>query len=549
MKTKVFKRMKKASALLTALVICSIFSLFVVYYLSLIEQQGLLNSRSQTWNMAIAITEAGIEEGLENLNDNGSNLGQAPWSYLGGITYYRSNTLPDGSSYTVFITNTAPNPVVVARAYVQQSTLVNLAQNISAAFCAAGGVSTGPTTVTRAVMVNCSKTSLFQAPLVARKNINLNGNNIATDSYASCDPTKSVNGQYVPGFYSGDHGDVASNQGLIDSISGGNANIYGVAHTGTNTSGQPTVSIGPNGAVGSHLWQAANKGLEPGWVLEDANFTFPDTTFPNTGGYLTATGGVMIVSSNMVTTSYNTNLVPLGASSTNYSTTYVIKDTFPAPGTYIGTPVKVANKYDYYQITGILNYTHTVYSTNEVYSTNNYDNIFWGTTDGSTASYVANSLSGQTMVIGPNVVVALPNGLNMSGNDTFTIMPFANVLGTPVAAPAGANVAVYSGGTSCAIGGNGVINQPGYPIDFVLFCAPTVTSFSLSGNGAFCGVLVAPTVDLTLNGGGSNPIDFIGCAMVNSATLNGHFHFHYDECLANYKNDPRYLITAWNEIP
>ena len=36
--------------------------------------------------------------------------------------------------------------------------------------------------------------------------------------------------------------------------------------------------------------------------------------------------------------------------------------------------------------------------------------------------------------------------------------------------------------------------------------------------------------------------------MVNSATLNGHMNFHYDECLANYKNNPRYLITAWNEF-
>jgi hypothetical protein len=36
---------------------------------------------------------------------------------------------------------------------------------------------------------------------------------------------------------------------------------------------------------------------------------------------------------------------------------------------------------------------------------------------------------------------------------------------------------------------------------------------------------------------------------VNSATLNGHFNFHFDECLANYKNNPRYLITGWNEIP
>src|SRR5690349_9442968 len=187
MKTKIFKRMKQAaSALLTALIICSVFSLFVVYYLSLIEQQNMLNARSQTWNMAIAITEAGVEEGLEHLNDNTVNLGLAPWSYLGSSTYYRSNTLSDGSAYTVFITNTA-SPVVVSRAYVKVKTFLTMSKGISAGFFAAAGVSTQPQTLSRTVMVNCTRSSLFLVPLVARKNINLNGNNIATDSYSSCD--------------------------------------------------------------------------------------------------------------------------------------------------------------------------------------------------------------------------------------------------------------------------------------------------------------------------------------------------------------------------
>lgn len=516
MKTKIFKRMKRAaSALLTALIICSVFSLFVVYYLSLIEQQNLLNTRSQTWNMAIAITEAGVEEGLEHLNENTANLGLAPWSFLGGNTYYRSNTLPDGNSYTVFITNTLPNPIVVARAYVQANG-ISIAQNSSIGFFAAGGISTAPTTVTRAVRVNCTKNSLFLYPLMAKKTINLNGNNISTDSYSSCDLTKSRNGQYDPTVYVGDNGDIASNLGIVDAISGGNANIYGHAHTGTNSSAG-SITLGPNGAIGSHTWQASNKGIEPGWAMYDANFTFPDTTFPNTGMYSSPTGGVLVVSNlTSVTTPYS-----------------------PNPGTYVGT-ITTSKSH------GITSYTYNVLAP----QTNNYDTILWGTTDiNNTNCYTVNSLSGQTIIIGDNVVLALPNGLNMSGSDSITVMPAAYVVGAPTSCPPGANVQVYCGGTSCAIGGNGVINQPGLPIDFILYCAPTVTTFSLSGNAGFTGILVAPTVDLTLNGGGSTPTDFIGCAMVNSATLNGHFKFHYDECLSNYKNSPRFLITAWNEIP
>jgi hypothetical protein len=184
-----------------------------------------------------------------------------------------------------------------------------------------------------------------------------------------------------------------------------------------------------------------------------------------------------------------------------------------------------------------------------LYFTNTYNNILWGSTDlGVTNSYVANSLSGSTIIVGDNVVLALPNGLSMSGQDSISIMPFGNVVGTSPTAPAGANVIVYAAGTSCTIGGNGVANQPGFPIDFILYCAPSVTTLNVGGNFGFNGVLVAPYANMTVNGGGNNTMDFVGCAMVNSATLNGHVNFHYDECLANYLNNPRYLITAWNEV-
>src|SRR5260221_7046849 len=136
-------------------------------------------------------------------------------------------------------------------------------------------------------------------------------------------------------------------------------------------------------------------------------------------------------------------------------------------------------------------YAYTLYNTNTVYSTNTYNNILYGSTDLSkTNCYIANSLSGQTIVVGDNVILALPNGLSMSGNDSISVLPFANVMGSSSTAPAGATIQVYSGGTSCTIGGNGVFNQPGYAADFILYCAPTVTTFTLNGNGGFNGVVV-----------------------------------------------------------
>jgi hypothetical protein len=462
MKTKTFKRVKQtASALLTALLICSTFSLFVVYYLSLIEQQSLLSNRSQIWNMAIAITEAGVEEGMEQLNDNYSNLGAAPWSSLSGNVYYRSNTLPDGSSYTVYITNNA-TPVVVARAYVQVGSFLS-AQNgspgFSPGFFAAAGVSTAPTTVTRAVMVTCLKPNNFTAAVAVKTDIDLKGNGVYTDSFDSTNPAKSTNGQYDSSKYTGDKGDIASNGGVTDSVSIQNGNIYGKVHTGV---GCP-VTVGPNGGVGTHAWQSSNTGFEPGYVIPDANFTFPDTTFPNTSSFQPPMAGNVLVGGTM----------------------------------------------------------------------KHYDNILWGGN-----KYVSSALTGSTIVLASglltNVILAMPNG--MTGSENFTVNT-------------GANILIYSGGTSFSAAGNQIINSNGFAGSFIVFCAPTVTTFSLAGNGQFTGVLVAPNADVALKGGGNNNEDFSGMLMANSLVLNGHFRFHYDEALLAAAPNGRFLITSWNEIP
>ena len=65
---------KQAASLVTVLVICAAVSFSVAGYLALITQQSQLSTRSQTWNMAITVSEAGVEEGLQQLNGNSGNL-------------------------------------------------------------------------------------------------------------------------------------------------------------------------------------------------------------------------------------------------------------------------------------------------------------------------------------------------------------------------------------------------------------------------------------------------------------------------------------------
>lgn len=454
--TRRTKRPPHGAALLAALILCTIFSLVLMYYLMLVQQQNGLSVRSQSWNMAMAVAEAGIEDGLEQLNSHPGMLDCDGWHLL-GTAYYRSNALPDGSSYEVYITNGLP-PSVYSRAYVQTMTLSQAASHLG--FATIGLSSLAPTVASRAVVVTCTNGGMFVAALVAKHGINMNGNDVLVDSFNSQDPNMSTNGLYTAS-KAGDHGDIASNDGLYNTINVGNANIYGRAHTGH---GNNTVSIGPNGAVGSHAWQASNTGTaQSGWSLQDANFSFPVTAFPNTSTYLS-----------------------------------------PTNGTYNGV---------------------------------SYDHILAGATGPYTNYYVASNLSGKTIITGSNVVVALPNGLDMDGGDVLTIASQANVV-------------MYVGGSSCTVRGNGILNLPGFASSLMMFCAPSVTSLTLDGNGSMAGVVVAPNAAASLNGSGnSTAVDFSGILMVSSAVLNGHFNFHYDEALRRYTTNSRYIVSSWNEVP
>ena len=532
----------------------------------------------------MAVVEAGVEEGLEQINSNYGNLTADGWTYNGSV-YLQSRSFADGSSYAVSINlSNATYPEITSLANVVPPTLAQAGS--SSFFATVGSPNTSAGALSRAVRVRCSKGNLFTASMVAKENIDLNGNGVASDSYDSSNPAKSTGGRY-DATKAGDMGDVATNGGITNSVNVQNANIYGKVHTGPSC----PVSIGSQGAVGTHAWQATHTGYESGYVLQDANFTFPDTTYPGTTGFLTPLPGNIVTSSNNVTsTSTNTSAypasapggvttntsymvvailpspIPAGLTTNSYSvTTNTLpspvpagtftnsisqsSQTYPPAGTYIGgvttnvvSTGPVAGRGTWFGFNHISGYTYNVktynvpqytytydlYNTNTFYFTNFYDNILLA--DG---KYVSSSLNGKTFISGPNVLLAMPNGL--SGSENFT---FNN----------GANMAVYAAGTSVAISGNNVINPNGFAGSMIVYCAPSVTSFTLNGNGEFTGVLVAPNASLVMNGGGSSAQDFCGALMVKSVRMNGHFQFHYDEALSRTPSNGRFLITSWDEI-
>ena len=619
MKTKLNPSQNCASALLVTLFLITILAVSIAGYLAYTNQQTRLGVRAQTWNMALAVSEAGVEEGLQQLNNNYANLSSDGWTG-NGTTYSISRSFANGDSYTVSIeySNTT-SPTITARAFVNPPAMAQN-QNAPTVFFAAAGANptTSATNVSRAIRVQTSKGSLFLGAMVARHKIDMNGNNVQTDSFDSGDPAKSNNGQYSAA-KAGDKGDVASNDGVTNTVSAGNANIYGHVNTGPGG----TATVGSNGGIGEHAWQATHNGIEPTWLLNNANFTFPNFYLPYNSGLTPGPQDIITISgysngTNNGTTYYNMPNPPgpvsasqtLGPITTNNSTvstsvypgsqpgmttntsyqtvsTYpgsqpglvtnyigfvtvsthpgaqpqittncsstVLKvKTKPAVGVYCGTaPWQTGNDVNwwyYYPVASytyannlsytyasynynysVRTYTYTIYTSTPIYTTNHWDHVL------ATGDYYTSDLSGTTLVTGTARLV-MPNGLNMSGNDQVTI------------GQSGA-LTLYSGGNSMTIGGNGVLNQSGYAANLIAYATPTVTSFTLNGNGTFIGVLVAPEANTTMNGSGNTVYDFIGCLLVNSVKMNGHFNFHYDEALSRIGGNGRFLITSWDEIP
>jgi hypothetical protein len=637
---------------LTVLVISSVLSVTAISYLLLIQYHHRLSARSQDWNLSVSVAEAGIEEGLQHLNQNYQALSRDGWSF-DGVNYTRTRQLNSWNSYTVKIdpTSDPAHPKIEARGFV---VLPAMAANPSSTpyFAAVGVNVQGETrpTINRAVRVVCQSSSLFLGSMVAREGIDLNGNGIVSDSFDSADPAKSTNGHYDPA-KAGDKGDVASNQGIVGVVSVGNANIYGKVKTGPGGA----ASIGSQGMIGSHAWQATHSsGIEPGWATDDANYTFPDIRFPysnapeplpgdiiTVSGYSTNSSFVngatsypgtppsgsmlspvttntayftvssypgpragMTTNSAVVTVASYPGAVPglitnslsftttsnyPGAQyglttnsstttvasypgnqpglTTNITTAFTSSRTYPADGTYVGTvTTRVVNNgppagrgtwYDYYLITSRtytyivfsysyptafsysylaptytypdLTYSYVIYQTTPTYTTNHYDHVLIN------GDYLAPAITGSVYVQGKARLV-LPNGLNMSGGQTFQLGP-------------NGSIQIWAGGTSVTVSGNGVINPSGFSGNFILYCTDTVTSLALNGNGEFTGVLVAPNAHIDMNGGGNADEDFIGCLMVKSVKMNGHFKFHYDEALGRMPMQGRFLITSWDEIP
>jgi hypothetical protein len=278
------RRAESGSTLMIAVVALATISFLLISYLNLTAGVNRSVVRSQTWNDALSVAEAGIEEALINLNINGvgglKTSGTGWEQYQAGVSAYTYRYLTydwvnrDYRYYLVYVTTNGANsqrPEIVCHGYKY------LANSYANPVVAAAGVTVPyDPWVRRSIRVNCVRGSRHPRGMLAQSYIDMNGNNISTDSYDSSNTLYSTSGRYDPTKAKA-NGDVGTNLTLTNSISVGNANIKGSVATGPGG----TVSVGPSGFITGTV----SHDMNVDFPVVNAPFTAAPGIQPGTNGY------------------------------------------------------------------------------------------------------------------------------------------------------------------------------------------------------------------------------------------------------------------------
>jgi hypothetical protein len=278
----------QGGALVVTLMSAVIIGIILASYLTMVSNQNVSTMRSLAWNSSMPVVEAGVEAALTHLHYKGAtNLYSEGWApVVGG--YGKTGTLDDGSFYQVMIEPPLPPP---AADEPMITCLGQVPSPVSPAMIL-GGVVLQPqqsaAVLKRKVRVRTRRDSLFTKAMVADGTINMNGNNIKTDSFDSTSSAYSTNGRY-DATKTKDKGDVATNSGLVNSLNVGNADIKGKVSTGPNGS----VKIGSNGTVGDKAWvEGGKQGIQPGYVSDDMNMELFKVELPQLNWATTYSGTI-----------------------------------------------------------------------------------------------------------------------------------------------------------------------------------------------------------------------------------------------------------------
>lgn len=505
---------RDGSVLPVTLLVAMIIGITLAAFMDLSRSQHMAVIRSAVWNSCIPLAEAGVEEALTQVYLNRTNLASQGWSVsnnglamsngviLAGTVYYRRRNL-NGGNYLVAIQGST-TPTISSQG--------NLPKPLSS-----------KDMLTRTIQVTTTGGALFSRALMARGNVTWNGS-ITSDSFDSQNPAYSTDGLYDSAKRK-DNGSIGS---LLGSISiGANGVIYGSIATGPTGAS----STGPHGVVGDTAFiTGGGSGIQAGHSANTLNVAIPDASVPFSSSVIPGGGNVTnsTVATNAVATTalvFPKVYVGTVASNNPSSTAYPAGTPYPVTTNVVTT---TTGKGKNATTTTTTNYTFTQFA----YSTNGY-------TTNSTVTYYDAILDN-----GDYYIVGLGGSTYVRGNARLHVQ--GNVTGNLTVANTGTLNMWVSG--SISLSGNSPMNATGDALRLSVYGLPTCTSVTLSGNASWIGTLYAPEANLTFNGGGNNNADFSGAAIVNSATMNGHFSLHYDENLGKNGRSGTFVISSWIEL-
>jgi len=176
----------------------------------------------------------------------------------GNQVYTKTRSFADGSYFFVYILNiTSNNPTIYSQGFVPSPYHKN--QYVSRTVKV--GVTNPPTVFTHALAVT--------------GNVNLAGNPVI-------DGFDSRKGPYNTATNRDATGNIATDAGLLGTVSLGGAHVYGMVSTGKGA-----IILG--GTVGDVPWNATHSGIEPGWTTDTMNVSYPSNSPPTGGPYLPPT--------------------------------------------------------------------------------------------------------------------------------------------------------------------------------------------------------------------------------------------------------------------
>jgi len=267
------RHQESGSLLITAAISAAIISILIGGMLTFLTNEYTLEVRAHRWNQALNLGEAGVEMAFAEFNNyyitgaDGFSTTRG-WSAHSGGTYVKTAAFTNGANEFVGSVYSSVNGVGTANPYLF-------------AYGSCGTIPGGPV-IYRGIEARLRLNGRFPAGMVAKEKIDMNGNNVMTDSYDSSSVWKSTDGQYVSGKRQA-NGDIASNETVTNTVDVllGNADIYGQVLLGPSGS----VTMGSNGSIGPTLVEANRadtvaEAQTAGWVRNDFQVDIPDVDLP-----------------------------------------------------------------------------------------------------------------------------------------------------------------------------------------------------------------------------------------------------------------------------